>query len=125
MDYLFIKRRSELALARASAVPQKEIPRKTDDSGIDGPARGRDGLIRDLADEMIPYTPEQLIALGEREYAWTVAEMIKASREMGLGDDWKQAVEKVKEMHVEPGRQPEIVQAHHHASAAPGLGAQH
>jgi uncharacterized protein (DUF885 family) len=109
VDYLFIKKRSELALARAGVVPQKDIPRKTDDSGIGGDARGRDGLIRDLQDEMIPYTPEQLIALGEREYEWTVAEMKKASREMGFGDDWKAAVEKVKEMHVEPGRQPEMV----------------
>jgi hypothetical protein len=109
VDYLFIKRRSELALARSAAVPQKDIPRKTDNSGIGGAARGRDGLIRDLADEMIPYTPEQLIALGEREYAWTVAEMVKASKEMGLGEDWKAAVEQVKEMHVEPGRQPEMV----------------
>ena len=109
VDYLFIKKRSELALARATVVPRNDIPRKTDDSGIGGDARGRDGLIRDLQDEMIPYTPEQLIALGEREYEWTVAEMKKASREMGLGDDWKTAVEKVKEMHVEPGRQPEMV----------------
>ncbi|CAN5608941.1 hypothetical protein BH23ACI1_BH23ACI1_25970 [soil metagenome] len=109
VNYLFITRRAELAIARASAVPQKDIARKTDDSGIDGPARGRDGLIRDLSDEMIPYTPEELIAIGEKEYAWTVAEMNKASREMGSGDDWKQAVEKVKEMHVEPGRQPEMV----------------
>lgn len=109
VDYLFIKRRAELALARASAVPQQDIKRKTDDSGITGAARGRDGLLRDLADEMIPYTPEQLIALGEREYAWTVAEMEKASKEMGFGTDWKQAVEKVKGMHVEPGRQPEMV----------------
>lgn len=109
VNYLFIKRRSELAIARAGAVPQKDIPRKTDDGGIDGPARGRDGLIRDLADEMIPYTPEELIALGEREYAWTVAEMEKASAAMGFGKDWKLAVEKVKGMHVEPGRQPEMV----------------
>ena len=56
MDYLLIKKRSELAIARASAVPQKDIPRKTDNSGIGGAARGRDGLIRDLAEEMIPYT---------------------------------------------------------------------
>ena len=35
--------------------------------------------------------------------------MEKASKEMGLGTDWKQAVEKVKGMHVEPGRQPEMV----------------
>jgi hypothetical protein len=28
---------------------------------------------------------------------------------MGLGDDWRQAVEKVKDLHVEPGRQPELI----------------
>jgi uncharacterized protein (DUF885 family) len=109
VDYLFIKKRSELALSRVNLKPQQNIPRKTDNSGIGGDARGREGLIRDLQDEMIPYTPEQLIALGEREFAWTVEEMKKASREMGFGEDWKAAVEKVKEMHVEPGRQPELV----------------
>ena len=45
---------------------------------------------------MIPYTPEQLIALAEKEFAWCDAEMKKASREMGFGDDWKKALEKVK-----------------------------
>jgi hypothetical protein len=109
VDYLFIKRRSELEIARANATPQQNIPRKTDDSGITGAARGRDGLILDLADEMIPYTPEELIALGEREFAWTVAEMEKAARQMGLGGNWSAAVERVKEMYVPPGRQPEFV----------------
>jgi hypothetical protein len=109
VDYLFIKRRSELEIARANAVPQTNIPRKTDDSGITGAARGRDGLIIDLADEMIPYSPEELIRLGEREFAWTVAEMEKASQQMGLGSDWSAAVERVKNMYVEPGRQPEFV----------------
>ena len=109
VDYLFIKRRAELEIARANTKPQENIPRKTDTSGIQGPARGRDGLIRDLADEMIPYTPEQLIALGEREFAWTVAEMEKAAQQMGLGGNWGAAVERVKEMYVPPGRQPEFV----------------
>ena len=58
---------------------------------------------------MIPYTPEQLIALAENEFAWCEAEMRKASRQMGFGDDWKQALEKVKGMHVEPGRQPAVI----------------
>jgi uncharacterized protein (DUF885 family) len=58
---------------------------------------------------MIPYTPEELIAIGRKEYAWCEAEMIKASREMGFGDDWMKAVEKVKTLHVEPGRQPELI----------------
>jgi hypothetical protein len=35
--------------------------------------------------------------------------MRKAAREMGFGDDWRAALEKVKTLHVEPGRQPEIV----------------
>jgi hypothetical protein len=109
VDYLYIRHTSEAQLARANAVPQQNIPRKTDDSGIEGAARGRDGLLVDLAEEMIPYTPEQLIELGNREYVWTVEEMKKASREMGFGDDWAKAVEHVKETYVPPGRQPEVV----------------
>jgi hypothetical protein len=35
--------------------------------------------------------------------------MLKASHEMGFGDDWKKALEKVKEAHVEPGRQPVLI----------------
>ena len=54
---------------------------------------------------MIPYTPEELVAIGEREFAWCEAEMKKASREMGFGDDWKAALEKVKTLHVAPGEQ--------------------
>ena len=87
-------------------VPEANPPRKTDNSGIPGAARGRDGLILDLADEMIPYTPEELIALANKEFAWYEDEMKKASRQMGFGDDWKKALEKVKGMHVAPGAQP-------------------
>ncbi len=109
VDYLFIKKQSELEIARAAFRPDPNAPRKTDTSGIEGPARGRDGLIFDLANEMIPYTPEELIRLGEREFAWTVAEMEKAATDMGLGTNWSAAVERVKHMYVEPGRQPEYV----------------
>jgi uncharacterized protein (DUF885 family) len=70
---------------------------------------GREGLMNELAYEMIPYTPEELIAIAEKEFVWCEAEMKKASREMGFGDDWKRALEKVKNMHVEPGRQPQMV----------------
>jgi uncharacterized protein (DUF885 family) len=58
---------------------------------------------------MIPYTPEQLIALANREFAWCEEEMKKASRQMGFGDDWKKAIEKVKDMHVPPGGQPMMI----------------
>jgi uncharacterized protein (DUF885 family) len=84
-------------------------PRKADNSGIPGPARGREGLIQDLQDAWIPYTPEQLIALAEKEFAWCDAEMLKASREMGFGTDWKKAMEKVKTMHPPPGGQPAVI----------------
>ena len=81
-----------------------------DNSGpIIGVPIGADGLKGDLAYEMIPYTPEELITIAEREYAFSFAEMKKASRAMGFGDDWKAAMEKVKNTYVEPGKQPELI----------------
>ena len=70
---------------------------------------GRAGLIEDLRVEMIPYTPEELIEIGNREYAWVEAEMKKASREMGFGDDWHAALDKVKNMYVPEGQQPDLI----------------
>ncbi len=35
--------------------------------------------------------------------------MLRASRDMGFGDDWKAALEKVKTLHVEPGKQTDLV----------------
>jgi hypothetical protein len=58
---------------------------------------------------MIPQSPQELIDLAETEYVWCLAEMKKASREMGFGDDWKKALEKVKNSYVPPGKQPELV----------------
>jgi hypothetical protein len=70
---------------------------------------GREALIVELEREMIPYSPEELVAIANSEFAWCDREMVKASREMGLGDDWHAAMEKVKTMHAEPGQQPEVV----------------
>lgn len=109
VDYLFLKGRAELALERMGRPLPATNPRKTDNSGIRGNARGREGLIRDLQDEFIPYTPEQLIVLAEREFAWCENEMRKAAREMGFGDDWKKALEKTKTMHPPPGGQPAMI----------------
>jgi uncharacterized protein (DUF885 family) len=76
---------------------------------IIGDPIGRDGLMADLEKEMIPYTPEELIAIAEHEYQFSLSEMKKASREMGFGDDWKAAMEKVKESYVPPGEQTELI----------------
>ena len=35
--------------------------------------------------------------------------MKKAAREMGFGDDWKAALEQVKTLYVEPGKQPALI----------------
>lgn len=80
-----------------------------DKTTIIGDPVGRTALMADLADNMVPYTPEQLIAIAKTEYAWSLKQMIEASREMGYGDNWHEAVEKVKEMHVPPGEQPEVI----------------
>ena len=83
--------------------------RDGDNDPIIGDPIGAAGLAADLAHEMMPYTPERLIQIAEREYAWCEAEMKKASREMGFGDDWKKAIEKVKNSYVEPGKQPDLI----------------
>jgi uncharacterized protein (DUF885 family) len=107
ISYLALRNSMEGKLRRLDAPPAVETPVRTDASGISGRPLGRSGLMLDLADEMIPYTPEQLIEIGLREYAWCEAEMIKASRTMGFGENWRQAMEKVKDMHVPPGGQPD------------------
>jgi uncharacterized protein (DUF885 family) len=80
-----------------------------DKSGIAGHPVGRDELMRQLKYEMIPYTPEELIDIANKEFAWCDREMLKASHEMGFGDDWKAALEKVKNSYVPPGQQPEMI----------------
>jgi hypothetical protein len=111
VDYLFIRRTCELAMARAGVPLPANPPRRTDASGITGDARGRAGLIRDLEDEMIPYTPEELIAIAERELDWVETELRRAAGELGFGDDWKAAIEHVKGMHPPPGGQPAAIAA--------------
>ena len=82
---------------------------KDDGSGIIGKPVGRKTLIKNLEYEFIPYTPEELIETAESQFAWCKAEMIKAANEMGYGDDWKAALEHVKNTYVAPGKQPEAI----------------
>lgn len=83
--------------------------RAGDASDIVGDPIGRDALLSELQSEMIPYTPEELIAIANKEMAWCESEMKKASRDLGSGDDWKKALEAVKNSYVEPGKQPEMI----------------
>ena len=75
---------------------------------IIGDPIGRDALEAELQHEMVPYTPEQIVVLAERELAWSQAEMAKAAKEMGY-DDWHQALEKIKGDGPALGDQPKLV----------------
>ncbi len=79
------------------------------DDPIVGDPIGAEGLEADLAHEMLAYDAEGLIAIAEREYGWCVEQLKRASAEMGFGDDWRAALERVKSEHLEPGEQPELV----------------
>jgi uncharacterized protein (DUF885 family) len=79
------------------------------DEPIVGDPIGASGMAADLAYEMVPYSPQELIAIGEAEFAWCEAEMVKASQELGFGTDWRAAMEHVKTLHAPPGGQPALV----------------
>jgi uncharacterized protein (DUF885 family) len=82
---------------------------KAKDEPIIGDPIGRQGLLEDLQNEMIAYTPEELIGIAEREFAWVDAELKRTAHDMGLGEDWKAALEKIKGAVVEPGAQPALI----------------
>lgn len=76
---------------------------------IVGTPIGRDALLEELAFEWIPYAPEELLAIADREFAWCELELRKAAAAMGRGDDWKAVLEAVKRAYVEPGAQPAVI----------------
>ncbi|PVH73726.1 X-Pro dipeptidyl-peptidase [Cadophora sp. DSE1049] len=57
---------------------------------------------------MVPYSPEEIISIGEKEYVWCLKEMKKAAAELGY-DNWKDALEYVKTLYVPPGEQTQLV----------------
>lgn len=81
----------------------------SEEDEIVGEPIGRDGLLVELEAEMIPYTPEELLAIADEKYAWCEKEMKKASAELGYKDDWKAALRHVQGIYVEPGKQPSLV----------------
>ncbi len=93
----------------------KHIGKLKEKSGADDPDKiigdpvGRDTLVADLQASLIPYSPEELIAIGEREMSWCKEEMRKAANEMGFGGDIHKAMERTKEDHEAPGGQPQMI----------------
>ena len=80
-----------------------------DEDPLLGEPIGAEMLAKALAAEMIPYSAEELIAIGEREFAWCEGEMKKAAAEMGCGEDWQLALAKVKADYAPPGGQDDLV----------------
>lgn len=87
-----------------------------DNSGIVGNPIGREEIERRLEFEMIGYSPQELIEIAEHQFAKAEEAMLKASRELGYGDDWHAALEHVKEAYVEPGKKPELIMRLHNES---------
>jgi hypothetical protein len=92
--------------AHASAIRARYV---ADDGLVVGDPIGDEGLRAHLAHEMIPYTADELIRIAEAEFAWMEEARLEASREMGFGDDWRAALEAVKDLAVDPGRKPAVV----------------
>lgn len=80
-----------------------------DDDKLLGDPIGAVALNDALRAAMIAYDPQELIAVAESEWAWCENEMLRASAELGFGDDWRAAMNHVKELHVPPGEQPALI----------------
>jgi hypothetical protein len=81
----------------------------SDKDTIVGDPVGLEAVEDALASEFIPYTPEELIAIGRKEFAWCKEQMRACSRKLGYGDDWRKALDHVKNDHVKPGQQPALI----------------
>lgn len=79
------------------------------DDPLVGDPIGAEALSADMANEFIAYTPDELVKIAEREFAWCEAEMKKAAGELGKGSDWKAALAHVKTKHAAPGTQDDLM----------------
>ncbi|MEZ6004136.1 MAG: DUF885 family protein [Planctomycetota bacterium] len=80
-----------------------------DEDRLLGAPIGREQLLAELAYERIAYTPEELIAIAEKEFAWCDEHRAAAATAMGLNGDWRAAQEAVRALHVPPGEQPTLI----------------
>jgi len=104
-------KRADAALATYATLLDEKIAgvKSSDKDTIVGDPVGREALENALAAEFIPYTPEELIAIGRKEFAWCKEQMLACSRQLGYGDDWHKALDHVKNDHVKPGQQPALI----------------
>lgn len=82
---------------------------KDDGSGIIGKPIGKNAIQRSLEFSFISYSPEELIAAAEEQFQYCEQEMLKAAKELGFGNDWRAALEYVKDTYVPAGQQPKLI----------------
>lgn len=85
------------------------LPESDEEAPLIGEPIGRAALLAKLERSWIAYSPEELIAVGEGELAWCLAELRRVADELGLGDDWRAAVEQAKGESLPPGEQPALI----------------
>jgi len=81
----------------------------SDNEKIVGVPIGSEALLKELRYAWIPYTPQELITIGEKEMQWCEDRFKEAADELKLDGDWRKALEQVKMLHVEPGDQPKLI----------------
>ncbi len=74
-----------------------------------GDPLGAEALQAHLDHEMMPYTAEEIIAIGWSEFRWIENEFRRVSDRMGFGDDWQAALEHVKTLAPPPGYKPRAI----------------
>jgi len=104
------RRVNDAMTAYTRAIREVVVGQKAgEEEPIIGDPIGASGVSADLVFEMIAYTPQELINIAEREFAWIENEQKRAARDMGFGEDVRGALEKVKQAFVPPGQQPAMV----------------
>jgi hypothetical protein len=80
-----------------------------EDDPLIGEPLGAASLAEEIRFQWLPHTAEELIAIAQRELEWCEEQMKVNSRAMGLGDDWKAALARVKSDYAPPGQQDELI----------------
>jgi len=88
-----------------------------DEDEIIGDPIGEAALLEQLSYEMIPYSPDDLVAIAEREFAWCETEKNKVIAELGARN-WTDALRMAKAVHVAPGEQPAMIKELHDESVS-------
>jgi uncharacterized protein (DUF885 family) len=108
---------ADAALDQLATALRERADKGPGDQSLRGDPIGEAALQRELGFEWIPYTPAELVAIAEREFAFCDAEMAAAATSMQCAD-WRQALAKVKERHRPPGEQPALIRDLAHEAIA-------